>query len=66
MLINLPEIENDIIKIREKCTEDNTGKEWSSLAKYIAVSILNNRIDQEINGAPAVSEMQLQLDNLEK
>lgn len=64
MIVNLVKIEEDIIKIHDKSIDENKGREWSELARYIAAKVLENRIDQA-NECTAISVLELELAGIE-
>ena len=63
MIVDLIQTERDIIAIHERAMHNGQGNEWQMLSKYVAIKVLEARIDQENNMVP-VSIMDLELAKL--
>lgn len=63
MIVDLIQTERDIIAIHERAMHNGKGMEWQMLSKYVAIKVLEARIDQENNMVP-VSIMDLELAKL--
>ena len=63
MINDLIQIERDVLAIHERAMHNGKGNEWQMMAKYVAIKVLEARIDQENNMVP-VSIMDLELAKL--